>query len=342
MPVSSTANVESDDLVTPGQTSDSTITQDQDRNSAPSPESRPAETMLDRVRAASRAPDASPASRTPDQSRQTDPTQSTADDVGEREFTEQEMAALNPRTQARMRKLTSDLSVQGRELETLKPKAVEYDKIESWIRRSGLQPRDVQSVAEIASMLVHNPVGARERLAPIMAELDRLLGVVLPPDLQQQVEQGYITQQHAQELSQARATAQLQSRRADRLVEDQQRSERTSQQRQAIDSSLSAMDAWERNIKKTDPDWSQKQLEVQDLVELELARRSQQSGQPWFPNPQEASQLLQKAYETINTRFKRFAPKPQAINPPANSGASPRSAPAPKSTMDIIRANIGR
>lgn len=241
-----------------------------------------------------------------------------------------------------MRKLTSDLTTQGRELGELRPKAAEYDKIRSFIDRTGLAPRDVQSVAEIAAMLIHDPVGARQRLMPIMAELDRILGVVLPRDLQEQVDQGYLTLEHAQALSQANAAAALNRTRADRLVEDRQRNETVSRQQQVIDQSLSAMDAWEAQQKRNDPDWSSKQAEVTELVELAIERKARELGRSWFPNSQEATQMLNEALQTVNTRFKRFAPKPTQINAPVTSGASPRSVPAPKNTMDVIKGVLGR
>lgn len=315
-----------------------------DSNSASSTESKPAETMLDRVRSTltKQRTEAAPASSVPGKAAQTDPAKPIAPDDGSKEFTAEEMATLAPRTRQRMQKLTSDLKAQGQELQKLQPKAAEYDKIESFITRNGLQPRDVQSVAEIASMLVHNPAGAYERLVPIVVELQRVLGHQLSPELRQQVEQGYITEDHARQLSQAKASEQLATRRANTLAQSQQQNEAVTQQRQSVDSSLAAMDAWERQTAARDPDWHTKQSEVSELVELAIQRKAHEMGRPWFPNSQEANELLKSAYETVNTRFKRFAPKPTEIKTVTTGGASPRSHPTPKSTMDVIKNVLNR
>lgn len=322
-------------------------TQTTDRTPASSPETKPAEkeTMVDRVRSALKTErlEAAPASRTPGKSAtEADPTKPIAHDDGSKEFTAEEVATLAPRTRQRMQKLTSDLKAQGTELQKLQPKAAEYDKIESFITRNGLQPRDVQSVAEIASMLVHNPQAAHDRLMPIMVELQRILGVQLSPELRQQVEQGYITEEHARQLSQATARERLATRRAAQLAESQQQNETVTRQRQVVDTSLSAMDTWEKQTAAKDPDWHLKREEVTELVETAILKKSQESGRPWFPNPQEVNEFLAKAYETVNTRFKRFAPRPTEIKPAVTTGASPRSVPAPKNTMDIIKASLNR
>lgn len=318
-------------------------TQVSDSTPVSSTETKPAETILDRVRATyEKSNEATPASTAPGKSAVADDSaKSTAPEDG-KDLTPDEMKLLAPRTQERFQRLTADLKAQGKELETLKPKAAEYDKIEAFIRQNGLAPRDVQSISEIAAMLVHNPAGARARLAPIMAELDKILGNVLPADLQEQVDQGYITPEHAQALSRAQAEAGLATRRANAITESQQQNETITRQRAAIDSSLSAMDAWEKQTAAKDPDWHQKQSEVSNEVELAIGRESQKLGRPWFPSAQEANKLLADAYDTVNARHKRFAPKPVAITPPAAGGASPRSNPAPKNTMDIIRGQLNR
>ncbi len=332
-------------VVEPTETpSSSTTTQTTDSSSsASSAETKPAETILDRVKATyQKSTEAAPASRTSGTSATAvDPAKSTADD-GSKELAPEELAALAPRTQARMQKLTSDLKAQGQQLQALQPKAAEYDKIDTFIRQNGLQPRDVQSVAEIAAMLVHNPQGARERLQPIMAELDRILGVVLPPELQQRVEQGYMTHEDALRLSQAEAAGRFAVHRASTLTENQRREQQVSQQRQAVDSSLNAMDTWEKTTAKNDPDWHTKQSEISDRVELAIERKTREIGRPWFPDPTEATKLLADAYEAVNAKYKRFSPKPTAINPPVTTGASPRSTQAPKNTLDIIRGQINR
>jgi len=307
-----------------------------------SPAEKPAETLLDRVKSVIKRPEESPASQsTGDQSRDTDPAQKTAKPDGD-DLPEDEAKTVHPKTLNRFRTLTSKLKAADAELQALKPKAVEYEKIETYIRNNGLQPKDVMSIAEIASLCVHNPQAARERLRPIMAELDRMLGETLPPELQARVDQGFLTIEDAKALNRAAAERNLATKRASDLEQRQRQSEEVSRQQQAVDATCSAIDAWEKSKAVGDPDWTQKQPEVSELVELAITRKSAELKRPWFPTSEEAVKLSQEALDKVNERFKRFAPKPRAIDPPVTAGASPRSTPAPKSTLDIVRANISR
>jgi hypothetical protein len=320
------------------QPQDATDVKQSGESSAPA---APAETLLDRVKSVLKPREESPTSQsTGDPSKDADPAQQTAKADGE--LPAEEAKNLHPKTQERFRTLTTKLKAADKELESLKPKAAEFDKIDSYIRANGLQPRDVTSIAEIAALCVNNPQKARERLQPIMAELDRILGEDLPPELKSRVEQGYLTEEDAKAYSRAQAAANLANQRAQSLEQRQQQNETISSQRQQVDATTNAIDAWEKQKATGDPDWTQKQSEISELVELAISRKSMEAGRPWFPNPEEAIKLSQDALDTVNTRFKRFKPKPSAIDPPVTGGASPRSTPAPKSTMDIIRANISR
>ena len=103
---------------------------------------------------------------------------------------------------------------------------------------------------------------------------------------------------------------------------------------------MNAIDAWEKQKAASDPDWHQKQPEISEQVELAIERKTRELGRPYWPTPEEAVKLSEDALETVGKRYKRFAPKPRAIDPPVTPGASPRSTAAPKSTMDIIKGVV--
>ena len=131
----------------------------------------PAETLLDRVKSVLKPREESPTSQsTGDPSKDADPAQKRPAKADGDELPTDEAKNLHPKTQERFRTLTSKLKAADKELESLKPRAAEYDKIDSYIRANGLQPRDVTSIAEIAALCVNDPQKARERLQPIMAE----------------------------------------------------------------------------------------------------------------------------------------------------------------------------
>ena len=314
---------------------------------------KPAETILDRVKATlEKTREASPTSEktsgTPAEADATKPAAKADDPEG---LPADEAKTLHPKTKERFGKLTSDLKAAKTEAETLRPKAAEYDKIETFIRNAGLQPQDVGSTLQIAAMLRSDPAGARERLRPIMAELDRILGETLPPELQARVDAGYLTIEDAKALNRSSADAALAKRQRDAIQQQTVQQEQSRQQQTAVNSTLDAIDKWEKQKATSDPDWKTKQPEIAEQVELAIQREdrkradeAQRTGQqyrPYWPTPEEAVKLSEDALTRIGDRYKRFTPKPRGIDPPVTAGASPRSTAAPKNTMDIIRRTVG-
>lgn len=311
-----------------------------DVTAAPSPaETKPAETILDRVKStlAETRKDTSPVSQTPvKQPAETEPTTASNPD----ELSADEVKTTNPKTQERFRKLTSDLRTTRSELETLKPKAAEFDQIDKFIRQAGLAPNDVGSILTMAALSRSDPAKALEKLVPFVENLRRQIGEVLPDPLQQRVDQGYLTQEDALALNRASSAAARAEQRAQALEDQRQQHEQGRQQDTAVNATLDAVDVWEKAQAKSDPDWSQKQAEVSELVELAITRKSNELKTNWWPTPAEALQLSKDAAAKVGERFKRFTPRPRAIEPPVTAGASPRSTSAPKNTLDIIKRHV--
>lgn len=302
-------------------------------------EAKPAETTFDRIKAAVTKSEVSPTSKEPEPAVVADP-DSDAQKTGD-EVSPEELATWHAKTRERFTKLTSNLKAKDGEIEVLTPKAAEYDKIDTFIKNAGLSPQDVGSTLQIAAMLVNDKAKARERLLPIMAELDRVLGETLPAELQQRVDAGYLTQEDARAVARSAAAAALAESRANKLTEQQQADNDARQSKQLVDSTISAVETWEKAKAVADPDWHTKREEVAEQVEIATERKARELGRPYFPTAEEAVKLSEAALKTVDARRKRFAPKPKAIDPPVNQGASPRSVVAPKNTLDIIRQVTG-
>lgn len=325
--------------VTATETPTTPTTTDSTTAASSTTETKPAETLLDRIKSAIAKPGDSPTSASGSPAVADPAKTAELDDSGK--LSDEEAKTLGPRTKVRIEGLSAKVRAQGTELEKLRPQAAEFDKIDTFIRNAGLSPQDVGSTLQIAALLRSDPQAARERLQPIMAELDRMLGEKLPAELQARVDQGYLTAEDALALNRASAAASLATKRATALTERQQQEATDRTQKAEVNATLDAVTAWEKQKAKGDPDWHQKQAEVSELVELAINRKSLELKRSWFPNPEEATKLSEDALKTVEGRFKRFAPKARQIDPPVTAGASPRSTPAPKNTMDIIRRVVG-
>jgi hypothetical protein len=302
---------------------------------------KPAGTMLDAVKAAIAPKGESPAPKSTDAPADGDPASKAEDDTDD-EMSPEEIKALTARTQRRFTKLTKSLKAQSAEIESLKPKAAEFDKIDTFVRNAGLSPEDVAGTLEIAAMLRSpRPQDALARLMPIVAKLQEMSGETLPADLQTRVDQGYLTEADAKTLAKAQAEAKLATTHVTQLTERQRADQQRSEHQALVSSTVSSAEAWEAKKAERDPDWHLKRDQVAELVELAIERKTREVGRPWFPNSEETIKLSEDALKTVTERFKRFSPKAQEIRPVLNGGASPRSTAAPKNMLDVVRQSVG-
>lgn len=297
--------------------------------------------MLDAVKAAI-APktEESPASQTPgDKADAEAPDSKTEADPDV--HSPEELKALSVKTQRRIKNLNGRLDAALTENGALKGKADSYDKLNSYIRDTGITNTEANGALQLVAMLRSDPKGARERLMPIMAELDRIVGESdLPAALKQRVQAGYLAEEDARALVRADAAAKL---NATRLEQTNIRNQEQSQQREMrtlTESTISSIETWETTKAKNDPDWHLKRAEVADQVELAIEREARKLGRPYFPNPTEAVKLSEDALKRINDRNKQFSPRPAEIRTVAG-GASPRSQAAPKTMLDVVRQSVG-
>lgn len=311
------------------------VTQTQDSTS---PETPPAAagTMLDAVQAALEPKGASPAPKEPDQADDADPNAKPAEGAAaDEELTADELKALSWKTQQRFKKLSSTVKAKDSELTEMKPKAEGYDRIVGAIKRAGIDNSELDELVELGGWLKTDQRRALETLKPIVQALEGVVGEVLSPELQERVRLGYITEEDARTLSRSKAGERLATQRAEKTVAERQAEKDQQEFSTLVKSSTEAVEAWDKQKSAKDPDWHLKQKEVAEQVELAIVRESNKRGKPYFPTAEEAVKLADTALKTINDRLQRFKPRPAEIRP-ATPGASTRSKPAPKTTLDAI------
>lgn len=296
-----------------------------------SPE-KPGVTMLDTVKAALEPKAATPAVEKPDAPATPDP----ASDPKDEELSEDELKQLSEKTQKRFRYLTTALKAKDTEVASLSPKAKEYDNLHAWVRSQNLSDAEVRGTLEMTGLLKNNPRAALERLRAVVRATEQVVGEILPPELQQRVDQGFLTVEDAKAQARATAEARMATARATALADHQRQTQAVTEQKAATEQTLGAVETWEAAKAKSDPDWHLKQPEIAKAVKLAILEKAQTLGTPWFPTPTEAVKLSEDALKDVNTRFSRFVPKPKAVTP-AVGGASSRSASEPKTMLDVVR-----
>jgi hypothetical protein len=331
-----------DELLSDSNTANSSAADTQQTDAKPDSSPAPAGTMLDAVQAALEPKAASPAPKEPGQADEADPNAKPADAEAEEsdELSPEEAKALSWKAQQRFKTLAGKVKAKDGEIADLKPKAEGYDKMLGAIERAGISPEELDELVQVGGWMRQAPEKARERLLQVLDARDNVLGERLSPELQEQVRLGYLTEQHARELSRSRAGARLSTQRAEELAAQQKAEREAAERKTLVDSSIQAAERWDQQQAEKDPDWHLKRKEVADLVELELTREARKSGKPYFPTAEETVKLSNAALKAVNERLSRFKPRPTEIRP-TTSSASTRSKPAPKSTLDAINNALG-
>lgn len=311
--------------------------------SEPSPD-KPAESLLDAVKAATKQGDVSPASEAPepqaegaDQDTKTEPETPLADDG---ELSPEEKKALSAKTKERIEKLVRDGKQLRSEAERLAPKAAEFDKIDTAIRGAGLSYPEVADLLQIGVALKNDPQHFLALALPVVARVQEMVGAVLPSDLQERVRLGHISQEDAGRLARAEAGERLQRSRSEVVQRATAEQHRAAQELALYDRAVSSIESWDAAKAKSDPDWSVKRTLVAEKVETVILRKAQTSGGRYIPSPEEAVRLAEDALKEVEGQLRAFAPKPHAVKPAASAGASPRSAPEPKTMLEAMKQAI--
>jgi hypothetical protein len=173
-------------------------------------------------------------------------------------------------------------------------------------------------------------------LSPHIIKAQQALGLSLPEDLQKQVDQGFTTRELASELARQRATAELNQTRLQETRTQQARFQAESNQ-VAI---KSAVDAWQNEVRKTDPDFDKKA----ELITQYAHGLISEMGAP--ANMDEAVAMANEAKRRADEFLKSVAPAPapQATRPRPSSVNSPgiTAKPQPTSLQEAVMAGLKR
>lgn len=304
-------------------------------------------TMLDAVTSALKAKEESPASDKPDPEKAEADEESAAQkseegeaqaepETDDDEFTEEERAQLSEKTHRRMKKLAGEVKTLQAENEAFKPKAESFERIVEFARTNRLTKDDVDNTFRIAALVRNDPVKALEALTPVVDELRKMTGHVLPEDLQKQVREGYITREHATELAKARASLTLRDRRDEESREMERQRQEHEKHQGNVAATVQAADDWYAKQKTKDPDFDLKQARIADRAELEILR-ARQNGKLF--SPQEAVEMLDRIKREIDGELRKLRPVRPAIAP-VEGHASAGTKAAPTTMLEAVRGAI--
>jgi len=260
------------------------------------------------------------------------------------DFTPEERAALKRSTAERFDKLKGLYHTSKEENKTLKTQLEQatveagyYRQFVGFLEDNRLSQDEANQLFHVGALMKNDPLKALEIITPYYNELLHITGNILPPDLQQQVQQGRITKEAALELSRHRMTGQTtQAIQNDQRQHQQQRD--TNRQQQNIAGMQTAIADWEKQWASSDPDYARKKDRVLDRVELLLVRAQRNGTLP--KTVDEAVKLANQAKSEIEADFKQQKPRKQVRT--VEGGGTTQSIPDAKDTADVIRRTLNQ
>jgi hypothetical protein len=258
------------------------------------------------------------------------------------EPTAEELKAYTPKAQDRIRELVqrgkqfqAERDALRGELETLQPLARQFQDVQGFIAESRISEGEFGQLLTAGAALKRGDFNSfLQAVRPYVQYAEEAMGVRLPDDLRQQVDNGLMPEDAARELVRSRhqaniATAQVQELSQTQAVERQQA---------AATSIRTAVATWETGVQARDPDYGAKQAAVQRYAQALIAEH----GAP--RSPQEALSLAEKALDEVNKTFTAFRPAPKPTLRVPTGGQTPTNAlaPEPKSLMDAVLQGLQR
>lgn len=265
------------------------------------------------------------------------------------EPTEDELKQYPQKTQTRIRELVSRskaaeqlVAERTQEVEKLKPQAEQMDQLVSYMRQNQIKPEDLNGSMQITALINTGKYEeALASLSPIINQLFSLTGRTLPPELQQEVETGYITPERAAELHRAKIAAAQASER-EKLATESQAQERQRQDAERTTAMYgTAATAWENSKKTSDPDWSMKQPLVQDMVEAEMRRIYATDPTKLPRDVKGVNAMLDTILAKVEKSIAPFRPAVKAITPVNGRPVSAGTTSKPANLMDAVNQALG-
>jgi hypothetical protein len=230
----------------------------------------------------------------------------------------------------RAKKAERELSEQTGKMAPMRESHDRFTKLQSFVQQNDIEPANVTlAFNAMAAMSKGDYQGFVDLVQPWFTQANHALGASFSPDLQQRVDDGYLTDEDARELTKSRTQNQINQGRLDRMGEQQTLQTQQTQTAQSHASIAQAITSREEHFKSSDPDYAQKSQAMRSMVEFALKSGAAPR------TAQEATQLLDNAYERVNASYVKPAP-PRPTPPRPSASSPPRGSSAPENTHDAI------
>ena len=256
-----------------------------------------------------------------------------ADDVSDDEQVPETVPA---QTRKKINKLLRERRSLRDEVAQLKPTAEIGAQLQNYAEANNLSSEDVVFSLDLAAMVARGDYeGFYKVISPLIRHAQEVTGVVLPPDVQQMVEQQQMTPQAAREYAKARLDNQRHQAESQRMAHQYQ----TRQTQQIAGDVQKSVAALEQRLQANDPDYKAKAEMVRRTAQAMLAEYGGQ-----ISSAREAVAITQRAYDEVNKQFRRFQPTARATAPTPgfSNPQTPTARAAPKNMMEAALQGLAK
>jgi len=206
-----------------------------------------------------------------------------------------------------------------KQLETSKPLIERATQIQQFMQKSQLIDTDLNIALEVAALIKSNPQEGVKKLEELKQQLLLQTGDRLPDDLQNELNEGLITEQAAKR--EAKLRAQLEQGKQQEITQVEQK---TVQLRNSL---TSEVNNWTQQTQAKDPDFKPKAAPADPDGKYEFV--FSRFLQLWQTVPvktiAEAVGLADRAYNEVNGFVTRVQPKPRQMKRPVSIQRSSRT-----------------
>ena len=259
------------------------------------------------------------------------------------EATPDELAKLSQSAKRRIKKLSSQrqkLASEVERLKTLEPSAQAADQVTKYLRDADISREDFLMGLELMAAMRRGDFRTfYAGVQPYVKLAEEYLGVALPEDLQQQVQQGHMTTQAAAMYSRERmdrAIAQTNAARQQQAFQQHQQmsaQQQQVQQREVLAARVrDTVNNWESQVARTDPDYAAKKAAVQNTMWAVV----REQGIP--QSPEHGLEIAREAYRRVNDQYRAWAPQRRpTMRSPSSTGRTAGVSPEPKSLLEAVK-----
>lgn len=218
---------------------------------------------------------------------------------------------------ARAKKAERENAEFQAQIEPLQDSHERFTRLNDFVQTNNIEQKNVTVAFDaMAKMSAGDFQGFIDLVQPWYQQAQQALGATIAPDLQQRVDDGYLTEEDAKEMTKARVRADLSEGKAQQLEQRTRERDETTAKEDGKTAVINAINDREAHYKSSDPDYALKSKAIASAIEFAVR------GGNVPQTPEQAQKLVDDAHDLVTTQLappKRKAtptpPRPSSSNP---------------------------